>query len=141
LPSAILAQTSLTAENRTLANAPLTGMIERHIKARPPQSASSSAAAPVAWKLAIEAGERARPSAGFFDGVRRFDVLSGCQLCQSRCPGRCSIVRPHGALGNQGDRPPTSQDQNVLSGLEGDQLANLFGQAESPQAGSVHRHL
>jgi hypothetical protein len=53
--SAILAQTSLTAENRTLANARHTRMAKWHIKARPPQSASSSAAAPVAWKLAIAA--------------------------------------------------------------------------------------
>jgi hypothetical protein len=30
-------------------------MAKWHIKARPPQSASSSAAAPVAWKLAIAA--------------------------------------------------------------------------------------
>jgi hypothetical protein len=40
-------------------------MVKCHIKARPPQSASSSAAAPVAWKLAIDVGERARPSARF----------------------------------------------------------------------------
>jgi hypothetical protein len=40
-------------------------MARCHIKVRPPQSASSSAAAPVAWKLATDAGERARPSARF----------------------------------------------------------------------------